>query len=247
MKVGLSVLFLEVHGKGLDESWEIFHHPSMFELVDNGILSIEGHMSKLKDLRSMGFSFTVHGPYDGINIASLDEERRERSVRAHMRSMERASELQALCYVIHPGKAEDRVRLKEQRDFNLESLATLLDYASSLGLKAGVENGNPPSHPLLVTPEDFEVKDLRLPIVLDVGHAFISSALEDFISKLKDRVVEVHFHDNFGTSDDHLCLDDGQIPWRRVAWSFKEEEVPGIVESVHRPYVALERLKSALA
>jgi sugar phosphate isomerase/epimerase len=244
MKVGLSVLFLEVHGKSLNESWEIFHHPSVFELVDNGILAIGEHMSKLKDLCSVGFSFTVHGPYDGINIASLNEERRIRSLRAHMKSMERASELQALCYVIHPGKLEDRRRLKEQERINTESLETLLDHASSLGLKVGVENGNPPSDPLTVTPEDFE--DLRLPIVLDIGHAFISSTLEDFIRKMKHRIVEVHFHDNSGTSDDHLCLDDGQVPWRRVAWTFKDDDVLGIVESVHRPYMALEKLNAAL-
>ncbi len=244
MKVGLSLLYLELNRRRLEDWLEEKPTIGLYELVDNGTLAIRGdHLRKLKELVKSGFQFTVHGPYNGINIASLKEDERKESIRAHKESMEKASELNALCYVLHSGKVESEGKIEEHRKLNLESTYELLDFAKSIGLRVGVENGEPRAKHLLTLPSDF--KGLDLEIVLDIGHAFLSSSLDEFLS-LKDRIIEIHFHDNDGSFDAHLSLDEGAIPWRKVALEFKERNVLGIVESVYDPYESLKKLEKAL-
>ena len=82
-------------------------------------------------------------------------------------------------------------------------------------------------------------------MVLDIGHAFVAGVLDGFL-EMKDRIIEVHFHDNDGSADSHLCLGDGVVPWPKVVERLGSMAIFGIIESVRKPFLSLKRLGEAL-
>ncbi len=238
MRVGLSLLYLEVEGSSLREWLSAGPKPGLYEVVDNGPLSPS--QDDVERLRRMeGFTYTMHGPYDGINIASKNRELREMSIEAHKRSMEVAHRLEAEVYVLHPGNAAGG-----SQELNRDAIYRLVEFGEGLGLRVGLENGYVGSGPLTYLPEHFEELE-DVPIILDIGHAFVAGVLDEFL-KMKDRIIEVHFHDNDGSADSHLCLGDGVVPWLKVVERLGPMHVFGIIESVREPFLSLKRLSEAL-
>lgn len=238
MRVGLSLLYLEVEGLGLKEWLSRRPEPGLYEVVDNGPLApSDGEVERLRKMK--GFNYTVHGPYDGINIASKNRELRDMSIEAHKRSMEMAYRLGAEVYVLHPGRA-----VGGSPELNRDAIYSLLEFGEGLGLKVGLENGYVGSEPLIYMPEHFRELE-GVPIVLDIGHAFVAGVLDEFLG-MRDRIIEVHFHDNDGSTDSHLCLGDGVVPWAKVAEELGPMAIFGIVESVREPFLSLKRLREAL-
>ena len=238
MRVGLSLLYLEVEGSDLREWISAGPKPGLYEIVDNGPLSPSDE--DVERLRRMeGFTYTMHGPYDGINIASKNRELRKMSIEAHRRSMQIAHRLGAEVYVLHPGRVDGG-----SRELNRDAIYRLVEFGEGLGLRVGLENGYVGSGPLTYLPGHFEELE-DIPIILDIGHAFVAGVLDGFL-ELRDRVIEVHFHDNDGSADSHLCLGDGSVPWHRVVEKLGSMPVFGIVESVREPFLSLKRLDEAL-
>lgn len=67
-----------------------------------------------------------------------------------------------------------------------------------------------------------EVKDRvespEFMLCLDVGHAHCYSAfsVEQWITRMGERIGHVHLHDNWGQKDSHLALSRGNIPWKKI-------------------------------
>lgn len=63
-----------------------------------------------------------------------------------------------------------------------------------------------------------KVRDPRLGLCLDIGHANINSPipLEEWINIMSPYLTHVHLHDNKGKSDQHLELGEGSIQLKRV-------------------------------
>jgi len=53
-------------------------------------------------------------------------------------------------------------------------------------------------------------------IALDIGHAFLTHDLNQFIQRFQGSIHYVHIHNNLGEKDDHLPLDEGRIDWRQT-------------------------------
>jgi len=58
---------------------------------------------------------------------------------------------------------------------------------------------------------------------LDLGHlnngygrGMLGCELDEFIKKIKNRVVYVHAHNNSGKKDEHIALRDGTLDWKHV-------------------------------
>ena len=86
-----------------------------------------------------------------------------------------------------------------------ESLAVIEEVAQDSGVRVALENmpnmgmmmmGRSPSEllPLL--------EGLDIGICLDIGHAHTAGMIDDFL-RYKDRVINVHIHDNLGDHDSH--------------------------------------------
>jgi endonuclease IV len=58
---------------------------------------------------------------------------------------------------------------------------------------------------------------------LDLGHlnkgygkGMLGCEIDEFIDKVKDRVVYIHAHNNSGLHDEHAALSDGTLDWKHV-------------------------------
>lgn len=76
--------------------------------------------------------------------------------------------------------------------------------------------------------EDFEFLFSKLPsdrvgMCLDVGHANMNCGPLTYLEYLGDRIRHVHFHDNHGINDEHLCVGEGTVPWKELALKLKQK------------------------
>lgn len=58
---------------------------------------------------------------------------------------------------------------------------------------------------------------------LDIGHLNVAihqgkfkMDLEDFVEKVKSRLVHIHMHNNYGEKDEHNSLDKGNFDWEKI-------------------------------
>ncbi|MCP4214752.1 MAG: sugar phosphate isomerase/epimerase [bacterium] len=55
-----------------------------------------------------------------------------------------------------------------------------------------------------------------LKMCLDIGHANTNEGPLEYVKQLGDKFVNVHFHDNMGTHDDHIDVGTGTVPWKEL-------------------------------
>lgn len=101
---------------------------------------------------------------------------------------------------------------------NKKRLGDVLTYAADLGVQTLYE-----SNSVLVAEDAFDILETfpDLGYVLDLGHlntgygcGRLGCEIDDFIRKIKDRVVYIHASNNSGLHDEHKGLDDGTLDWR---------------------------------
>jgi len=181
-----------------------------------------------KALSDCGMGLVVHLP-TFVWTADLTPRIRKASLDETLEALEVAKELDAKCVVLHPGVFVGLgvFLKKESEKIAMESLEMILDRASALGVKVGLENMFPKAG-WLVTPEDFLPVMDRFPslgLTLDVAHAFIRGGLErilGFTRLLGQRIVHLHISDNWGERDDHLPIGVGRIPYGEVVRALRE-------------------------
>ena len=162
----------------------------------------------------------VHGPYNPLAFGPFSFKRLENTISL-------AGLLRSSYVVIHAPKCEDF-------EATLKNLEKLSYVASNFGIKLLVENCTSNESAYLNTLEDFIIlfdttcaKSLGL--CLDLGHAYIERNVDDFLSRLYERIANVHLHDNDGLHDLHMPLDSGKIPWRRILESLAKKGYEGFV------------------
>jgi sugar phosphate isomerase/epimerase len=103
---------------------------------------------------------------------------------------------------------------------NKKRLRQVISYAADLGVEMLYE-----SNCAMVAEYAYDVLESfpDLGYVLDLGHlnngygsGKLGCEIDDFIGRVKDRVVYVHASNNSGTRDEHGGLDSGTLDWRRV-------------------------------
>jgi sugar phosphate isomerase/epimerase len=250
--LGLSTLYLVIQKKGFDSVISLLTEPiaeeaGFFEIVDNGSLRLTDVSTRvLADYAETGFRFTVHSPYENVNVASSDATKRRLSVDAVKRSLERAAKFDALNVVVHPGTADVGVTPEAAFEANCESLMEVWDYSCSIGQHMAVENDIPHENGILVKPDDFRrffaMAGARLPMLLDVGHANISGTLKEFVRDMASDLAELHLHDNDGGWDQHLAIGKGTTNFSEIKGLFLNTSLLFTAESVHDPLESFDRL-----
>ncbi len=165
-------------------------------------------LSRLRDLRDeRGFRTFSHGPYLGLDIASLNGHIARYSAECLDRGIEATAALGGSVMVIHTNYSPffSRAGLREWMRNWSERMLPVIETARSLGVSLALENV------WERTPEELERLLDALPreavfVCLDTGHlaAFSRLPVERWWRRLGDRVVALHLHDNDGLSDDHL-------------------------------------------
>ncbi|MEM4312209.1 MAG: sugar phosphate isomerase/epimerase family protein [Nitrososphaerales archaeon] len=259
MLVGLSTLYSLLKGDTFSTLLEelnknLKNELMLWEIVDDGEYSLNRErVSLLKKFLELDVRFTVHSPWNNLNIASLDDPLRAQSVRRVKESIDYASNLEALNIVIHPGsKPSDSEKMRRAKELNEASLTALYDYASSCGIRASIENMIPLSDKFLERVEDFKEfylnTKINFPITFDVAHAFLGGMVKDFLKELAKRFCCIHVSDNRGSYDEHLCIGDGNINWKEIILTLKASNPSAfyIIESVKEPFESFKRLKKML-
>ncbi|MEM3386938.1 MAG: sugar phosphate isomerase/epimerase [Nitrososphaerales archaeon] len=230
--------------------------PDLWEVVDSEHHALDKkRINSLKELVSVGFKLTIHGPYDPwINIADREPSRRRQSITRIKGSIDAAAELEAKSFNLHPGGYrgfnEDRKRLSI---INCEAIASLHDYASSRGIFLSLENMPPNQDYFMVAPEEFlELKEksgIDLKVTFDPGHANLAGFIDDFLNTLSKHILEVHVHDNRGELDEHLEVGLGSVNWTKIFTELaaKEQRVNYVLETYNQPFKSLAWIKQQLS
>ena len=192
---------------------KIFSHWEIVSEADHYLpmigLSLESMM------KSYDLTYSIHAPFNDINIASLNESVREMSVIELIKIMNMASELDIKTVTIHPGLYSMVVSGLEDKSIMAakRSLRTLDRMAQECGVRLCVENMPGFRFFLGQTAEQMSelLEGTNLPICLDIGHANTTGQLNEIIETLGSRIMNVHIHDNDGKQDQHLTIGEGTV------------------------------------
>lgn len=116
------------------------------------------------------------------------------------------------CTVSEENKEE---LLKRSQDNLFEIMQLLLPY----GIAAAVENaGTVKKGTMLLDEYEFIslCKESNCEVVIDLGHINVNGwNMERVISRLKNKIVSYHIHNNYGDSDEHNRIFDGSLDFNK--------------------------------
>ncbi|HIJ07730.1 MAG: Xylose isomerase domain protein TIM barrel [Methanomicrobiales archaeon 53_19] len=191
------------------------------EVMDDGL----HYIGTPEILESYSFSYSIHAPSRGVNIASLLEPIRKASVQVTEECFAIAAEVGAPV-IVHPGYfawLEEREMAERQM---LKSIAELRALAEERGVELTIENMGNWDYFFLRTPDELPLIE-GTSFTLDIGHAHQNSCLHEF---LIHPFAHIHVHDNNGTSDSHSPVGEGTIDFDAVMDAIRREQVIPVME-----------------
>lgn len=188
---------------------------------------ISPDLSALKDLlNSLHLKVhSLHAPFSGVDIASLDEGQRKNSLELIKKTVESCSEIEGRIVIVHPGShkvpGNDQSYLRAINKAE-ESLCTLAILAEKLGIKLAVENvpnigerrigSNMSELTKLVS----KINNPHLGLCLDTGHVFVGRDNADLSRNVFEcgrNLIALHIQDTDGKKDRHWLPGQGIINW----------------------------------
>jgi len=163
-------------------------------------------------------SLSLHAPFMDLNPGAVDPMVRSVTQLRFSRILNVASVLKPRIVVFHAGY--DKWRYNGHKDVwlanSLDTWNKVMETASKIGVQVVVEN---------IFDEDPEALDLLINTIahpdfgfcFDTGHfnLFSKVPMEQWFERLGKKMMEVHLHDNDGTSDAHLALGRGNIDFEK--------------------------------
>jgi sugar phosphate isomerase/epimerase len=207
--------------------WELFSE------ADGNITKFSSRFNEIKGSYEMKYS--IHAAIGDVNIASLNEKIRKASVKEMIRTLDHANRMDVRTVTVHPGvysmvmlDVRDRSIMHSKR-----SLKKIEKASKEYGVTVAVENM--PSFMLMMGKTPEELLDLidgtDLMICFDIGHANTIGKIDECIDAFRERIVNIHIHDNAGKNDDHMAIGDGSIDFNYVLSRFKWYKGNYIIES----------------
>lgn len=199
--------------KVLEDVSKRFDHWEIVSEGEHQLPNVAVMFESLKD--SYNLTYSIHAPFNDVNIASLNESFRETSVIELIKIMNIASELNVGTITFHPGMYSMVVPGLEKKSVEnaRRSLRTIERMSEDCGVRMCLENMPGFKFFLGQTPEELNylLEGTNLPVCLDIGHAHTVNRLDEFIDSVKDRIGNVHIHDNNGSQDQHLTIGQGSV------------------------------------
>ncbi len=219
-----SIQSLEDHGFSCVE---IFF--SERESLDEQTLNMIDEVSATTNL-----CLTAHLPYKNLNIASIYQYVRESSTDLLVTIIDDLADYVDIV-TLHTGYAQfGGSSLDRAVENNILSLGKICDRAGQHDILVGVENAMNERHMVGKTFREMEsilkgVDRGNLGITFDIGHAQLTGNIEDYLAK-HEYIIEVHAHDNFGYTDEHLAIGEGKVNWGRIYEAINGWECPLVLE-----------------
>lgn len=210
----------------------------MWELLPEG----EHHFSKIENefaelTPNYDLKFQVHLPMSDINIGSMNPTVREAAVKEIIYAMNAGHRLGIRHFTVHPGFLSPVVFKKPEKvkEMTLLSLKEIDREANDLGITVAVENMPDFSIAVFKTADEMLelVEGIGLSICWDVGHSNASGipgCIDGFL-EIRDRITNIHLHDNDGSGDQHLTLGEGKIDFPRIIKELDSDRVY-VIEAV---------------
>lgn len=169
-------------------------------------------------LKDAGISCTVHAPFMDLSPGAVDRTVRTITGDKLEKAVEMANLLGARGIVCHSGY--NKWYFDGKQDVWLEGCVETWNRilkAAGKELPVMVENifEEEPSNLI----ELFRYfKDSNLYFCFDSGHfnLFTITDLEEWLSPLRNKIREMHLHDNHGSSDEHLPIGAGTFPFQEL-------------------------------
>jgi len=204
-------------------------------------------LSKTKDresikdiVESFNFRYSVHAPYIGINLASMNQTLRKASEKSILESIVFAADIYAKMVVSHVGRLSrdyPKQMITQSLKNTILCLRKLTNASKNHGIIFTIENDHRSNDQILAGyPEQlmFLIQEVGCKFTLDVGHANTLTKIEAFMGTLAEHIVNLHLHDNDGEQDAHLSLGKGNINFSAVLASLRKIEYSGpLIVEVH--------------
>ena len=107
----------------------------------------------------------------------------------------------------------------ELSPYEITQFQKVIDYAEDMDIEMIYENHVCSAETILRVLENFP----ELKFCLDIGHLNVAihkgkfrMDLDEFIERVKPRLVHIHAHNNYGEHDEHNSLDEGNFDWRSL-------------------------------
>lgn len=108
----------------------------------------------------------------------------------------------------------------------------VIDFAEEKGIEMVYENHVCSEEAIMRVLNNFP----RVRLCLDIGHLNLSihkgkfkADLDEFIEKVKPRLIHIHAHNNYGEEDTHSSLDEGDFPWKKVLDKLQDTNLRKII------------------
>ncbi|MBP9561433.1 MAG: sugar phosphate isomerase/epimerase, partial [Syntrophorhabdaceae bacterium] len=193
-----------------------------------------------------GIECTIHAPFMDLSPGGYDRAIKRISIDKIKKAVEVAHHLNAKGVVCHPGY--DRWRFDGNEQLWLDSsIETWNEVLSEAGRDIDIMLENIFEE----TPSTFLAlfgyfRDKNLYFCFDTGHfnLFSKQPLEDWLIPLKNRMREMHIHDNYGSADDHLPLGSGTFPFRELKAFIRNSGGIRFTSECHSEAHAIESIKN---
>ena len=189
---------------------------------------------------------TMHGLFCDLNVVSTDEEIREVSIKRYFQSLEIANEIGASVLLFHTNKKSSK-HLGSQKKFKIkiqDFWCHFIEEVEKTNLTVVLENVHEDS-PEFIFDILQKVNSPKLKASIDVGHINVYSEIdvENWILKMKDSLIHMHFHNNFGNDDEHNCLTRGTLDFYKIVKCLKNNNLsPLIVFEIFEKQALLESI-----
>jgi len=224
---------LEQIGSGGFHLVEVCSLPSHLNYHDEGMV-----FSVADQMRALGIeAYSFHAPFaDHIDITSLDESHRQRSVAEVLIAAHAAAILRVRHFVIHPGPEHAGQPHGEERERRLHNVAYSLSEIAvrchELGVLCVLENKLP--HLMFGNIPDMmwilgAMTTTQVGVCLDTGHAYLAGILNNVIPKVGHYLRVIHASDNHGRYDDHLPPGKGSIGWPDILQQLRQVRFDGTI------------------
>jgi sugar phosphate isomerase/epimerase len=163
-------------------------------------------------------ALTLHAPFMDMNPGAVDPMVRSVTQVRFRQFLNVAAILKPRSAVFHA--AYDRWRYSGRKDiwleYSLDIWHKVVESASKIGLRVAVENvfdEDPEALKMLI--EKIGCPDFGF--CFDTGHfnLFSTVSMEQWFETLGKNLIEVHLHDNDGTTDSHWALGRGDIDFQQ--------------------------------
>ncbi len=178
----------------------------------------------IETLESTKLKATIHAPYSDLNIAALNPQIWEVSVRQICSCIAHASGI-ADMVTFHPGYLGPAGKLIPEKVWELQknALQKIDRIAGEHGIHTCLENM--PAIPDLLCQSPYELEGLtegleHVGMTIDIGHSHTTRWEKNFYP-LIGSADHLHIHDNHTKSDEHLPIGSGTVSWKTVSEQVK--------------------------